>query len=99
MEAGTPDILACIPCVVSWGSAPQPLIIGRFVGIETKTPENHREDKDGSEIQKYRAAQIRHAGGVVIIPAKSVSQVVQALDDLGWVHGVPYGLPSPSAGF
>lgn len=100
MEAGTPDILACIPCALvvqvqqrdGWTGFEGGNVIGRFVGIETKTPENHRDDKDGSEIQQYRAGQIRHAGGVVIIPAKSVQQVSQALDDLGWVRRTPYHL-------
>jgi hypothetical protein len=97
MEAGTPDILACIP--VDMGKQlgyPYPIIVGLFVGIETKTPENNRDDKDGSPIQKRRAAQIRHAGGVVIIPAKSVQQVTEALDALGWVVQPPLGAPDPS---
>jgi hypothetical protein len=96
MESGTPDILACIP--VDIGKAlgyPYRIIIGRFVGIETKTPENNRDDKDGSAIQKRRAAQIRHAGGVVIIPAKSVQQVTEELDALGWVHRPPLGAADP----
>lgn len=98
MEAGTPDILACIPCLVDVavpdgiGLACEEQIIGRFVGIETKTPENHRDDKDGSPIQQYRAEQIGHAGGVVIIPAKSVQQVSEALDAMGWVRRAPYTL-------
>jgi hypothetical protein len=90
MEAGTPDLIACVPvrCCES------PTTVGLFVGIETKTPENRREDKDGSEIQKLRAAQIRHAGGVVIIPCRSVSEAREALDALGWVHGPVYGIPA-----
>lgn len=82
-EAGTPDILACIPCDIG---DPVQATVGLFVGIESKTPENHRDDKDGSPIQKRRAEQIRRAGGVVIIPATSVSQVLRALDALGWVR-------------
>lgn len=102
MEAGTPDILACIPCRVDVavpdgiGLACEEQIIGLFVGIETKTPENNRDDKNGSPIQKRRAAQIRHAGGIVIIPAKSVQQVTEALDALGWVVQPPLGGPNPS---
>lgn len=100
MEAGTADLLACIPVEVrEWTpptvSATFVRTFGLFVGIETKTPENHREDKDGSVIQRYRAAQVRHAGGVVIIPAKSVQQVSEELDALGWVRGAPYVPPAP----
>ena len=91
MEAGTPDILACIP-IRPEGPHSDP--IGIFVGIETKTPENNRADKDGSPIQQHRAAQIRHAGGVVIIPAKSVQQVSEVLDGLGWARGAPYAIPA-----
>lgn len=97
MEAGTPDILACIPCQIDVavpdgiGLATEERVVGRFVGIETKTPENRREDKDGTAIQQHRAAQIEWAGGVVIIPAKSVQQVREALDALGWVHQEVYG--------
>jgi hypothetical protein len=100
MEAGTPDIIACIPCKIdaetSDGFYVEGSVIGRFVGIETKTPENNRADKDGSPIQKRRADQIRHAGGVVIIPAKSVQQVTEALDALGWVVQPPLGPAGPS---
>lgn len=101
MEAGTPDILACIPVELpialpdGIGLIAEDRTYGLFVGIETKTPENHRADKDGSTIQQHRAAQIRHAGGVVIIPAKSVQQVSEALDDLGWQRRVPYGVVMP----
>jgi len=104
MEAGTPDILACIPVqrrvIVDWDKLTyQDEVIGLFVGIETKTPENNRDDKDGSPIQKRRAAQIRHAGGRVIIPAKSVQQVSETLDALGWVRQPPLRGADPSAGF
>lgn len=101
MEAGTPDLLACIPVELpialpdGIGLIADDRIYGLFVGIETKTPENNRADKDGSTIQKHRAAQIRHAGGVVIIPAKSVQQVSEALDALGWERRVPYAVAMP----
>lgn len=99
MEAGTPDLLACIPVEIREYALPSVRseivrTVGLFVGIETKTPENRRDDKDGSAIQRYRAEQIRHAGGVVIIPATSVEQVSEALDALGWVRGAPYTLPA-----
>lgn len=87
MEAGTPDLIACVP-IRPEGPHSDP--IGIFVGIETKTPENRREDKDGSPIQKRRAAQIRHAGGVVIIPCRAVSEAREALEELGWVRRPPY---------
>lgn len=86
-EAGTPDILACIPVRVStWTLEPedQP-IVGLFVGIESKMPDK----KDNvSDIQHYRHAQIQAAGGVVII-ATSVQQAVKALESLGWVPVPP----------
>jgi hypothetical protein len=89
MEAGTPDLIACVP-VKRWNQThPGELnseTVGLFVGIETKTPENHRADKDGAPIQKRRAAQIRAAGGIAIIPCKSVQQARKALEALGWVR-------------
>lgn len=90
-EAGTPDIIACIPVEVPADTMEDspfnvPRTVGLFVGIETKTPENHRKDKDGTPIQKRRAAHIRHAGGVAILPCRSVSEARQALEALGWVH-------------
>lgn len=92
MEAGTPDLIACIPIAQSELGGPVDEVIGVFVGIETKTPENHREDKDGSPVQKLRAAQIRHAGGVVVIPCRSVSEAREALESIGWVRQHPYGI-------
>lgn len=91
MEAGTPDLLACVPIRCHPLDDPEG-VIGLFVGIETKTPENNRADKDGSGIQQLRAAQIRHAGGVVIIPCRSVSEARTALEGLGWVKGHPYSI-------
>lgn len=80
MEAGTPDILACIPvrCCES------PTTIGLFVGIETKMPDGG----DPTPIQRLRHDQIRVAGGVVIVP-RSVQEAVQALEALGWVRRTP----------
>lgn len=79
MEAGTPDILACIP-VQMYDGNDDPFIIGRFVGIETKMPSGG----DPSPIQKYRHGQIIGASGVVIVP-RSVQEAVQALEALGMV--------------
>lgn len=76
MEAGTPDILACIPVQVSKLNNETR---GLFVGIETKMPEGVV-----SAVQQYRHAQIRQAGGVVIIP-RSVEEAVAALESLGMV--------------
>jgi len=92
MEAGTPDLLACVPIKCHPHDDPEGTI-GLFVGIETKTPENNRADKDGSPIQRLRADQIRHAGGVVIIPCRSVSEARTTLEELGWVRGHPYTIP------
>src|SRR5262245_58501956 len=74
-EAGTPDILACIPIKV--GNT----LVGSFVGIETKTPTGG----DPSPIQRLRHDQIRAAGGVVIVP-RSVQDAVAALEALGMVR-------------
>lgn len=46
MMAGLPDIIACVE--------------GRFVGMETKVPENAN---GATEIQKYRHAEIERSGG------------------------------------
>lgn len=81
-EAGTPDILACIPCAVWTEDLGEGRYetIGRFVGIETKMPDKR---DNVSEIQKHRHTQIRKSGGVVIV-ATSVQEVVAALEALGW---------------
>jgi hypothetical protein len=77
-EAGTPDILACIPvfhdCDKEFGTR------GLFVGIETKMPDKRA---NVSIIQQHRHDQIRKAGGVVLV-ATSVQEAVQALEALGW---------------
>lgn len=82
MEAGTPDILACIPvdhdCDKFFGT------YGLFVGIETKMPAGGNP----SLIQEHRHKQIRKAGGVVIVP-RSVQDAVQALEALGWARTRP----------
>lgn len=93
MEAGTPDLIACIPVRCHPVDDPEG-VVGQFVGIETKTPDNNRADRNGSDIQQLRAAQIRHAGGVVIIPCTSVSQARTALEELGWVRNHPYRIPA-----
>lgn len=83
MEAGTPDILACIPidtrsesgCSIHGG------VIGRFVAFETKMPDGG----DPTPVQEHRHNQIRAAGGVVIVP-RSVQDAVEALEELGMVN-------------
>lgn len=88
MEAGTPDILACIPVdllsphhdPVTGQTMQIRTRIGRFVGIETKMPSGG----DPSPIQKYRHGQIIGASGVVIVP-RSVQEAVQTLEALGMV--------------
>lgn len=77
MEAGTPDILACIP-IRPEGPHSDP--IGIFVGIETKMPDGG----DPTPIQRLRHDQIWAAGGVVIVP-RSVQDAVQELESLGMV--------------
>lgn len=88
MEAGTPDILACIPVVIDEahadgiGLCSEERTVGLFVGIETKMP---GKESTVTSIQEHRHNQIRAAGGVVIV-ATSVQQVVQELGLLGWDH-------------
>lgn len=89
MEAGTPDILACISVEISADSIEdsiwnKPRIFGLFVGIETKMPDGG----DPTPIQRRRHDQIRMAGGVVIVP-RSVQEAVQSLEALGWVRRTP----------
>ena len=78
MEAGTPDILACIP-IRTWSGHEGNNVSGLFVGIETKMPDGG----DPTPIQKRRHDQIKAAGGVVIVP-RSVQDAVRALEALGW---------------
>lgn len=87
MEAGTPDILACIPVEIAEalpdgiGLIAEDRIVGLFVGIETKMPDGG----DPSPIQEYRHSQIRASSGVVIVP-RSVQDAVEALEALGMVR-------------
>lgn len=79
MEAGTPDILACIPVkIYSHIEDDRHSIVGLFVGIETKMPEGGQP----TAIQNHRHRQIHAAGGVVLV-VRSVSEAVQALEALG----------------
>lgn len=82
-EAGTPDILACIPVCIDDVEGQE---IGIFVGIETKMPLGG----DPTPIQRRRHDQISHAFGHVIVP-RSVKDATDALDALGWVRGTPLG--------
>lgn len=76
-EAGTPDILACIPINCHPLDDPEGRT-GLFVGFETKMPTGG----DPSPIQQLRHEQIRAAGGVVIVP-RSVQDAVDAMTALG----------------
>lgn len=89
-EAGTPDILACIPVhlyVVDTAASPtlgtvvELHTVGLMVGIETKMPAGGNP----TPIQEHRHGQIRAAGGVVIV-ARSVQDVTEALEALGCVR-------------
>jgi hypothetical protein len=62
MMNGLPDIIACIPHPETG--------MGLFVGLETKL------DTEVSAIQAHRHAQIRRAGGGVVVP----HSVAEALD-------------------
>jgi hypothetical protein len=79
-EAGTPDIMACIPVECGHGDNCEPL--GLFVGIETKMP-----DKRGnvSPIQQRRHEQIRAVYGKAIV-VTSVQEAVAALESFGWIR-------------
>lgn len=81
-EAGTPDILACIPIRPE---GPHSDLIGIFIGIETKMPDKR---DNVSMIQQHRHNQIRAAGGVVIV-ATSVQEAVHELQMLGWCPRTP----------
>lgn len=93
-EAGTPDILACIP-VKRWTRTDPGRLssetVGLFVGIETKMP---GKLNTVTEIQKHRHMQIGHAAGVVIV-ATSVQEAVDALEALGWIR-VPMADENPA---
>lgn len=82
-EAGTPDIMACIPIRIG---APGNLEgrAGLMVGLETKTPTGG----DPTPIQRLRHDQIRAAGGHVIVP-RSVQDAVDGLMALGWDRTTP----------
>lgn len=80
MEAGTPDILACIPVRCHPLDDPEG-VVGLFVGIETKMPDGG----DPTPIQRRRHDQIGAACGVVIVP-RSVEDAVAGLEALGWVR-------------
>lgn len=84
MEAGTPDILACIPIRIG-APGNHEGTLGCFVGIETKMPDKR---SNVSLIQEHRHSQIRAAGGVVIV-ATSVQEAVAALEALGWDRRTP----------
>jgi hypothetical protein len=88
-EAGTPDILACIPVRLGYMddlTGFEETTRGLFVGIETKMPTGG----DPTPIQRRRHNQIDHAWGHVIVP-RSVSEALEGLDALGWVRQPPLG--------
>jgi hypothetical protein len=83
MEAGTPDILVCVPVRCHPLDDPDTLT-GIFVGFETKMPAGGNP----TPIQELRHAQIRAAGGHVFVP-RSVDDAIAALDSLGCVTPPP----------
>lgn len=92
MQAGTPDILACVP-VTMWSEPDtaersSPITVGLFVGFETKTPSGG----DPSPVQKHEHRKIRQAYGAVFVP-RSVQDAVEAITSLGWT-GVPPNPPN-----
>jgi hypothetical protein len=81
-QAGTPDIIACVPVKLyiddDGFSTSIPTTIGIFVGFETKTPTGG----DPSPIQEHQHNKIRAACGQVFVP-RSVQDAVEALEALG----------------
>jgi len=92
MAAGTPDILACVPVLFTDETTGKEVIVGTFVGFETKMPGG----KGPSPIQEHVHRKISDAYGVVFVP-RSVDDVVDALNWLGWVPpDDPRNLDKPS---
>ena len=90
MEAGTPDLIACIPVGFTANHGSDVDIVGIFVGIETKMP---NPSSTVSSIQEHRHNQIIQAYGHVIVP-RSVSDAIRALDALGWHRNPIPGYPT-----
>jgi hypothetical protein len=89
-EAGTPDIVACVPITTYEGTDNFSTTVisrtrGLFVGIETKMPDKRT---NVSIIQNHRHHQIRAAGGVAIV-VTSVQEAMDALQAMGWVRTTP----------
>ncbi len=80
MMAGLPDVIACVPVESGWSRARNaPIIIGKFVGFETKTPTGG----DPTPIQHRVHNKIRAACGEVFVP-RSVQDALMALRAVGW---------------
>lgn len=88
--AGAPDIVACVPVEINEavpdgiGIAVDQQWVGLFIGFETKTPTGG----DPTPIQRHVHDKIRAACGQVFVP-RSVQDVVEALESVGWTPPAP----------
>jgi hypothetical protein len=80
-QAGTPDIIACVPVLAdvpgAWGNT-EVHRIGIFVGFETKMPEGGNP----TPIQLHQHNKIRGACGHVCVP-RSVQDAIAFMESLG----------------
>lgn len=79
MMRGLPDIIACVD--------------GRFLGLETKTPENR---SNTSEIQKYIHGLMRDAGARVEVVC-GVQEALSIIDDMRTAPSITT-IPKPTRG-
>jgi hypothetical protein len=89
-QAGTPDIVACVPVTVQSEFQGTPVWsdpIGIFVGFETKMPDGGNP----TPVQVHQHNKIRAACGHVFVP-RSVQDAVAAIEGLGWVDPGPSGV-------
>lgn len=83
-QAGTPDIVACVPIDSNDYTGTSPPYHGVFVGFETKMPDG----KDPTPVQRLRHNQIRAACGHVCVP-RSVDDAVAFIEALGYMDPRP----------
>lgn len=83
MQAGTPDILACVPVECHPIDDPG-TFTGVFIGFETKMPDGGNP----TPIQEFRHFEIRRARGVVVVP-RSVQDALDAIYALGYRDAPP----------
>jgi hypothetical protein len=84
-QAGTPDIIACVPVMVGEEGYETEQVVGIFVGFETKTPSGG----DPSPVQGRQHDLIRAACGHVFVP-RTVQDAVDAIESLGYTPAPEY---------